>query len=110
MDANFAAPASFIREPGAGSTVEVPGVTHTYKATGAETARAFSLWEAVVAPGTGAPPHTRTREEAFYVLSGELLIELEGEPAPRRVGPGGFFYGAAGATPFAIAAMRRPVS
>jgi uncharacterized cupin superfamily protein len=29
------------------------------------------LWEAVVPPGAGAPPHTHTREdEAFYVLSG----------------------------------------
>lgn len=49
----------------------------------------------MVPPGTGAPPHTHDREdESFYVLSGELLIELEGEPAPHRVGPGGFFFGA----------------
>ena len=73
------------------------GVTHIYKATAAETAGSFSLWEAVVPPGAGAPPHTHAREdEAFYVLSGELMIEFEDEPAPHRVAPGGFFFGARG--------------
>lgn len=49
----------------------------------------------MVPPGAGAPPHTHDREdEAFYVLSGELVIEFEGEPGPHRVGPGGFFLGA----------------
>jgi quercetin dioxygenase-like cupin family protein len=95
MDTTLAATAPFVRDPGAGSTLNVLGVTHIYKATAAETAGSFSLWEAVFPPGTGAPPHTHTREdEAFYVLSGELVIEFEGEPAPRSVGPGGFFFGA----------------
>jgi quercetin dioxygenase-like cupin family protein len=87
----------FLREPGAGATLEVLGATHIYKATAAETGGAFSLWEAVVPPGHGAPAHTHAREdESFYVLSGEILIEFEGDPAPRRVGPGGFFFGARG--------------
>jgi quercetin dioxygenase-like cupin family protein len=85
----------FVRAPAAGSTLNVLGVTHIYKATGAETAGSFSLWEDVVPPGAGVPPHSHTHEdEAFYVLSGELLIEFEGEPAPQRVGPGGFFFAA----------------
>lgn len=92
----------FVREAGAGSTNNVLGVIHTYKATAAETGGSFSLWEAEVPPGAGAPPHTHAREdEAFYVLSGELVIEYEGDsfegkPGPRRVGPGGFFFGARG--------------
>ena len=95
MDASVAATTPFVRDPGAGSTLNVLGVTHIYKATGAETAGLFSLWEDVIPPGTGAPPHVHSREdEAFYVLSGEILLEFEGEPAPRRIGPGGFFYGA----------------
>ena len=95
MDANVAATAPFVRDPGAGSTLNVLGVTHIYKATGAETASSFSLWEDLVPPGTGAPPHVHSREdEAFYVLSGEIQVEFEGERAPRRIGPGGFFYGA----------------
>lgn len=83
----------FVRAPSAGSTLNVLGVTHIYKATDAETGGSFSLWEAVFPPGAGAPPHTHTREdEAFYILSGELQIEFEGES--HRVGPGGFFFGA----------------
>jgi len=95
MDDNVTATTPFVREPGAGSTLNVLGVTHIYKVTGAETAGSFSLWEDVVPPGAGAPPHVHSREdEAFYVLSGEIQVEFEGEPAPRRIGPGGFFYGA----------------
>ena len=95
MDVKVAAAESFVREPAAGSTLNVLGVTHIYKATGAETAGSFSLWEAVVPPGAGAPPHTHAREdEAFYVLSGEIQVEFEGESAPHRVEPGGFFFGA----------------
>jgi quercetin dioxygenase-like cupin family protein len=95
MDATLAAAVPFVRDPGAGSMLDVLGVTHIYKATAAETGGSFSLWEAVFPPGAGAPPHTHTREdEAFYVLAGELVIEFEGEPEPRSVGPGGFFFGA----------------
>jgi quercetin dioxygenase-like cupin family protein len=84
----------FVRAPKAGSTLNVLGVTHIYKATGAETAGLFSLWEDVVPPGAGAPQHTHEREdEAFYVLSGELLFEFEGEGPPHRVGPGAFVFG-----------------
>jgi len=97
MDANVTGTTPFVRSPGAGSTLNVLGITHIYKATEAETAGSFSLWEAVVPPGAGAPPHTHDREdEAFYVQSGELLIEFEDEPTPHRVTPGGFFFGARG--------------
>lgn len=97
MDAKVAAAQSFVREPAAGSTLNVLDVTHIYKATAAETGGSLSLWEAVVPPGAGAPPHTHAREdEGFYVLSGEIVVELEGEPAPRRVASGGFFFGARG--------------
>src|SRR5690348_8811689 len=89
--------APFSRPAETGPTVNVLGVTHIYKATGAETAGYFSLWEAVIPPGAGAPPHTHSQEdESFYVLSGELLIEVEGEPAPLQLRPGGFFFGARG--------------
>jgi quercetin dioxygenase-like cupin family protein len=97
MGTKVAAAEPFVREPAAGSTLNVLGVTHIYKATAAETGGSFSLWEAVVPPGAGAPPHTHAREdEAFYVLSGEFLVEFEGEPAPHRVSAGGFFFGARG--------------
>lgn len=95
MDAKVTATEPFVRAPAAGSQLNVLGVTHIYKATAAETGGSFSLWEDIVPPGAGAPPHTHSREdEAFYVLSGEIQIEFEGEAAPHRVGPGGFFFGA----------------
>jgi len=93
MGSKVAAGEPFVRAPAAGSTLNVLGTTHIYKATAAETGGSFSLWEAVFPPGRGAPPHTHTREdEAFYVLSGELTIEFEG--ALHRVAAGGFFFGA----------------
>jgi quercetin dioxygenase-like cupin family protein len=86
---------SFVRAPSAGPTLNVLGVTHIYKAMGTETAGSFSLWEAVVPPGDGPPPHTHHREdEAFYVLSGELVFEFDGET--HRVTSGGFVFGARG--------------
>jgi quercetin dioxygenase-like cupin family protein len=88
---------ALFRAPGAGHRQNVLGVIHIYKALGAETGNAFSLHEAIVPPGASAPPHTHSREdESFYVLSGEVIVELEGEPQPVRVGAGGFFYGPRG--------------
>jgi len=85
----------FVRDPFAGEAHTVLGVTHVYKATGIETGGSFSLWETIVPPGAGAPPHTHAHEdEAFYMLGGELLIDFEGEPAPRSVATGSFFFGA----------------
>jgi hypothetical protein len=58
MDAKATAVEPFVREPAAGSTLDILGATHIYKATAAETGGSFSLWEAVFPPGAGAPPHT----------------------------------------------------
>ncbi|MGE0007512.1 MAG: cupin domain-containing protein [Parvibaculaceae bacterium] len=88
---------AFVREPGAGSRLNILGGTHIYKATAAETGGSFSLWEAVFPPGEGPPPHTHSREdEAFYVLEGEFVFDFEGAEGSRRLGPGGFFFGARG--------------
>jgi quercetin dioxygenase-like cupin family protein len=81
------------RAPDSGPTLDVLGVTHSYKATAKETGHQFSVWESIVPPGAGAPAHTHTREdEAFYVLSGEVQIEVEGAADPLRLGPGGFLF------------------
>jgi quercetin dioxygenase-like cupin family protein len=93
----LAPPEPFFRDPAAGPTLNVLGVPHRYMATGAETGGAFSLWESVYPPESTTPPHTHTHEdEAFYMLDGELLVEVEGEAAPHRVATGGFFFGARG--------------
>lgn len=77
----------------AGPTLDVLGVTHIYKAMASETGEQFSLWEAIVPRGAGAPPHTHTREdEAFYVLSGHVRFETEGADEPLHLHAGGFVF------------------
>jgi quercetin dioxygenase-like cupin family protein len=79
------------RAPDTGPTLDVLGVPHVYKAMASDTGHQFSIWESIVPPGGGAPAHTHTREdEAFYVLSGEVLFEVEGAADPLHLGPGGF--------------------
>ncbi|MBB4372324.1 quercetin dioxygenase-like cupin family protein [Bradyrhizobium sp. cir1] len=81
------------RTPDTGPMLDVLGVTHSYKAMASETGQQFSVWESIVPPGCGAPAHTHTREdEAFYVLSGEVLVEVEGAADPLRLGPGAFLF------------------
>jgi quercetin dioxygenase-like cupin family protein len=76
-----------------GPTLDVLGVTHIYKAMASETGDQFSVWESIVPPGAGAPAHTHTREdEAFYVLSGEVLVDIEGAADPLRLGANGFLF------------------
>jgi quercetin dioxygenase-like cupin family protein len=81
------------RAPGTGPMLNVLGVPHTYKAMADDTGQQFSVWESIVPPGGRTPAHTHTREdEAFYMLSGEVLFEVEGTADPLRLGPGGFLF------------------
>jgi quercetin dioxygenase-like cupin family protein len=69
-----------IRVPGQGRTVAVVGDVYRFLATGEETNGKYSLWEAIVTPGGGPPPHIHRREEeGFYVLEGEITFTIEGE-------------------------------
>lgn len=89
--------ASVARGSGEGPAINVLGNTYIFKATSEETGNRFCCLESAVAPGTGVPPHTHTLEdEAFYVLSGEVVIESADLAAPRRLGPGSFFFGPRG--------------
>jgi quercetin dioxygenase-like cupin family protein len=84
---------ALFRNPGTGRALNVLGVMHSYKVMASETGGQFSVWESIVPPGRGAPAHTHTREdEAFYVLSGEVLVEVEGRSDPQRLGSGAFFF------------------
>ena len=70
-----------------GRTVHLLGSLLTFKATGAETEGAFSLVEAVTAPGEGAPPHLQRRDaEAFYVLEGVFEFTIGGETVRGEAG------------------------
>lgn len=65
------------------------GGTFTWKATAAETDRAFLLLEDRMVRGKSTPYHLHPNEdEAIYVLEGELLVDIEGEQ--HRVRQGGF--------------------
>jgi quercetin dioxygenase-like cupin family protein len=78
-----------IRTPGGGRTVAVVGDVYRFLATGAETNGTYALWEAIVPPGGGPPPHVHSREEeGFYVLEGEIAFTVNGERVV--AGPGTF--------------------
>jgi mannose-6-phosphate isomerase-like protein (cupin superfamily) len=69
-----------ILAPGAGTQLNVQGISFTYKATSADTDGKYALTEGVVPPHHGAPAHIHHREdEAFYILEGEFEIECGGE-------------------------------
>lgn len=81
-----------VRERGEGLRHNVLGATHLYKALSAETG-GLSVFEVILPPGTGAPPHVHSHEdEAFYLAEGEMTFEIEGRDAPLRLGPGGFAF------------------
>lgn len=59
---------------GEGKTVWMVGTDLiTFKATGEDTGGEFALFDSLVLPGGGPPPHVHTREsESFYVVEGEF--------------------------------------
>jgi quercetin dioxygenase-like cupin family protein len=66
-----------IRKPPQGRTVAVVGDVYRFLATGEDTNGKYALWEALVPPGGGPPPHVHSREEeGFYVLEGEITFQI----------------------------------
>lgn len=66
-----------VRTPGQGRTIGVVGDVYRFLATGEETNGRYALWEALVPPGGGPPPHMHSREEeCFYVLAGEITFQV----------------------------------
>jgi quercetin dioxygenase-like cupin family protein len=69
-----------LRTPPQGRTVAVVGDVYRFLATGDDTDGKYTLWEALVPPGGGPPPHVHSREEeGFYVLEGEITFTVNGE-------------------------------
>ena len=69
-----------IRNPAQGRTVAVVGDVYRFLATGDDTNGKYALFEALVGPGGGPPPHVHSREEeGFYVLEGEITFTINGE-------------------------------
>jgi len=66
-----------IKRPGEGRTVAVVGDVYRFLATGEDTNGKYALWEAIVPPGGGPPPHVHSREEeGFYILEGEITFVI----------------------------------
>ena len=66
-----------LKPPGEGRTVAVVGDVYRFLATGEDTSGKYALWEAIVPPGGGPPPHVHSREvEGFYVLEGEITLQV----------------------------------
>ena len=58
----------------------VVGDVYRFLATGEDTDGRYALWETIVPPGGGPPPHVHSREEeGFYVLEGEIAFTVNGK-------------------------------
>jgi len=80
--------------------VGVVGDVYRFLATGAETDGKYALFEAIVGPGGGPPPHIHHREEeGFYILEGEITFTVNGE---RIVATPGMFANMPTGTPHAF--------
>jgi quercetin dioxygenase-like cupin family protein len=68
-----------INSPPQGRTIAIVGDVYRFLATGDDTNGKYALWEAIVGPGGGPPPHVHSREEeGFYILEGEIAFTING--------------------------------
>jgi quercetin dioxygenase-like cupin family protein len=75
------------RQPDEGRTIAVVGDTYRFLAMGEDTDGRYATWEAIVPPGSGPPPHIHSREEeSFFVLEGEITIQIEEERIVAKAG------------------------
>jgi quercetin dioxygenase-like cupin family protein len=66
-----------LRTTAEGRTISVVGDVYRFLATGDDTNGKYAIWEAIVPPGGGPPPHVHSREEeGFYILEGEIVLQI----------------------------------
>ena len=76
-----------INTPPQGRTIAVVGDVYRFLATGEQTNGKYAVWEAIVPPGGGPPPHVHSREEeGFYILEGEITFTVDGERTVLKAG------------------------
>jgi quercetin dioxygenase-like cupin family protein len=64
--------------PDRGSSYWFGGDLYTIKAAGEDTGEVYALFEALIQPQGGTPPHTHHREdESFFIREGELVFRLD---------------------------------
>ena len=73
-------PNSFLVSPGQGDSYWFGVDLYTFKAMGKNTGETYALFETLIQPQSGAPPHIHNREdESFYVQEGEFEFQLDGD-------------------------------
>lgn len=86
---------AYVLAPGAGEPLEMGPFRMTVKAASSRTAAGLTLLEADEPAGFGPPMHVHDDAgEAFYVLSGEYLVYIDGEET--RCPAGSFVWVPAG--------------
>ena len=76
-----------LRQPDEGKAVALVGDIYRFMATGDDTDGRYAMFEAVVRPGGGPPPHIHSREEeSFYVLEGEITFQVGDERIVAKAG------------------------
>lgn len=73
-----------------GETLNVLGMPLRFLCDSQDTADAWSLMEEDIPAGHGPPPHRHDWDEAYYVVSGALDFQIDGEAV--RVEAGDFAY------------------
>jgi quercetin dioxygenase-like cupin family protein len=66
--------------PNEGKTYGVVGHKYRLLVTGDQTGGEYAVFEALVPPGEGPPPHLHVNDdEIFYVADGEITLVVEGQ-------------------------------
>jgi quercetin dioxygenase-like cupin family protein len=73
-----------------GETLNVLGMPLRFLCDAHDTADGWSLMEEDIPAGLGPPPHRHDWDEAYYVISGAVDFEIDGEPV--RIAAGDFAY------------------
>ena len=78
-----------VRTAAKARSIAVVGDVYHFLATGEDTNGKYALWESVILPGGGPPPHVHSREEeGFYVIEGQITFTVAGQ---RQVASPGTF-------------------
>jgi len=78
-------PATTVRA-GERHALNVLGMPLTMLCDARETGGAWSLFEEQVPLGMGPPAHRHDWDEAYYILTGEVDFEIDGQPVKTRAG------------------------
>jgi quercetin dioxygenase-like cupin family protein len=66
--------------PAEGPRIAIVGDLYRFLATGEQSDGKYAVWEAIVSPGGGPPPHSHSREvEGFFILEGEITFQVDDE-------------------------------